>query len=123
MLPPCDLPKDSIREKYTPKNLAIAPNKETAIPILPLSKYNALINPSAPLQKLIDLRTTVNNPNPFAFREKICGEVKPKYTSCAFNSSQMSTALQINFESPYEQQFKLNTQFYNVYLDGKIRAI
>lgn len=81
-----------------------------------LNDYENFFNPQAPGKKLIKVSKDINIQNPFELHNIVCGDS----SSCSFSSNTISTIVNIKYGSIFDQRYRLLTQFYNTFLDGKI---
>ncbi|MFT4776915.1 MAG: hypothetical protein ACI9B7_001289 [Oleispira sp.] len=79
--------------------------------------YEKFFNPKGPDGKLIKVSKDINSKDPFELKNTVCGEA----ASCSFNSNSNSTVVNIKYGSIFGQKYRLLTQFYNTFLDGKVR--
>lgn len=88
-----------------------------------VSDYENLFNPETPGASLLRVSTQVQDEAPFELATLACGVDQWGVRPCEFDSTGLSTIVNLRYGSIFGQKYNVLTQFYNTFLKGEVRYL
>lgn len=85
--------------------------------------YENLFNPENPESSLLRVSTEVQDEAPFELATLACGVDQWGVRPCEFDSTGLSTVVNLRYGSIFGQKYNVLTQFYNTFLKGEVRYL